>query len=299
MRILLFADVHFSVNSEPEDERWFPPQVARMSSQRAKEFLSRWDEKVAEAYKRFLARAREFGPYDLIVSLGDNTPGDNERGMLTEKARKQWDMFRQKLEESFLSVGKKFVWGDHDVGYLYKPSRGFPRIGLEKDLGMTKGSFEIAQKMLGPPWQMLHLGGFTFLLLNSSIIRTSRESPNLEIRDFFSKLVEEQNQFICQNLERTDKAILAIHDVRQLQYLRNVLAPYLQGQKIVLTLGGHFHLRLLGKIYAMKPFLRRLNLKIVPSSLGSMVLYGVLGKGGFCILELPDQNKHKLNYHWL
>ncbi|MEK7664962.1 MAG: metallophosphoesterase [Patescibacteria group bacterium] len=298
---MLFSDTHFSLASEPEDKVWWPFLVSKMPTKISKAYLATWDKRASSAYKNMLRDAKNLGPYDLIISLGDNIHGTNERGMVNKKARFTWNIFCQHLENSFSLVPKKFVWGGHDVGFFNRFVKILSQfklgwlLGAQNKSGMTKEAFKLARETMGPPWQSFILERFTFLLLNSEVIRASFDAPDLETKDFATRMIDEQFQFISDNLKPADKAIIVIHDPNVIRHLRNVIGS--NAKKVALTLAGHFHLPLIGKIFGLQPFLRKLNFKVVPSPLGLELPFGCIkSRYRFCTLEISG-GIFNFNYH--
>lgn len=301
MRILLFSDVHFATASEPEDKAWWPFLVSRMPNPLKRKYLASWDKKVSSCYDGMLYGAKKSGQYDLIISLGDNIHGTNEQGMMNRKARFTWDAFYQRLEDAFPLAPKKFVWGGHDVGFLNRFVKTLSRlkfgwlVGAKNKSCMRKEMFELAREVIGPPWESFIFEGFTFLLLNSEVIRVPNDAPDPESRDFGTNLAIQQFQFLSCNLEAAEKVILIIHDPNVIKCLGGVIKPHIK--KIVLTLAGHFHLSIIGNIFGIQPFLRELNFKIVPSPLGLELPFGCIqSRYRFCTLEISS-GEFNFSYH--
>jgi len=301
-RILLISDVHFSYESMESEQMWFPPHVTRMStSAKARKYLAYWDRVVDQGYRKMLCRAQKQGPFDLVISLGDNTPGTNERGLLTEKAQQRWGIFLSLLRDSFPNTPMRFVWGGHEVGYLHHRPWFLPRFfsperlmtGVAKKDGLTRESFQVVRTLVGPPWQEIKIAGVNIFLLNSEILHASRKSGTQGTRAFAEDQERQQADFLATRMAQTETAIIAVHDATQLKHLSHLIPV----EKVELTLAGHFHLPSLGELYSLLPQMWGWNLKVVPSPTGWMFPWGVIpSRNKFCVLRIGKDHEFCLRY---
>jgi predicted MPP superfamily phosphohydrolase len=332
IEVLLITDAHRSEESEEKEEKWFPEKIRKMPREKIKAYLNYWDALTRRAFQKLLREAKKQGSFDLIISLGDDTPGTNQMGLITEKAQREQQRYKELIANAFPETPKLFLWSDHGTGY------GDPITKLQ---GWEKGrmsieSFEAAEKFIGPKWFSRTIGGFMLLVPNSEIIRESKNPHNPE-QAFFIEKAKEQERFIRERLENTDnKVILLIHDPMQIRHLQKILEPH-RG-KIVLILAGHLHSPTIWKIYCflsktikairsfnisiptilkrtsrqqaigsiaqemaeMQKTIQSFNIKIIPAPWGGMAFPQqiVLGRGGFATMELND-GQVILKYHKL
>lgn len=299
-RILTFTDAHFSVDTKIEEARWWPPAERILPEKIANKYLQRIDSLTQECFYEMLSQASKLKPFDCIIGFGDGTPGTNQRGIITDKAMKERLRYREIIDEFFPKTEKRFLWGNHDTGFYSKSTSIF---SLGSQIGyMDKKSYNLAEKIIGPPWGSFRLDNFVFLLLNSEIIRASRrKKPVLPDRSFFNGQEKEQERFVEDVLNSsTDQVILAIHNPSKLKFLSSVLEKH--KDRICLTLAGHYHI-LFSRREKEREIRRELpwiKLEIIPNTWGGISennrLFG--GKGGFAVLE-PSNSSCKPEYHWL
>ena len=285
IKILLITDVHYSERSEEQEERWFPAKIKKMPKKKIDDYLKYWDGLTQRAFRKLLKKTKSQGPFDFLIDLGDGTAGTNQRGLVTKKAREERQKYDQLIARAFSGIRKYSLYGNHDIGY------SDILIQEKVDGRMSRESFDVAEKLIGPPWFSKTIEGFTLLFLNSEIIRSSTEKDNPD-QEFFIQKAKEQEKFIQECLKNTsDKIILLIHDPIQLKELEEILEPY--KKNIVLILAAHFHMPILWRIYRLHrtmKVIRSFNVKIVPAPWGGIGLPQkiIIGRGGFATLELSN-----------
>lgn len=278
-KILLVTDAHFSKKSELGEERWFP----RIAERKGKPYLKYWDNLTQIKFLKVLTSAKLLGPFDYFIDLGDSTPGINQRGLLNQRAIEERLEYQRLIDKSFPEIPKYYLWGDHDVGY--RSGKILEILGLGTKNGrMTKESFRVAEKIIGPPWKKISIGGYTILLLNSEIIREYKNSSDDK---FFKSMVKKQDEFIERELVNSEKIIILIHDPLLLLELKKMLLGY--QEKISMTISGHAHMGEAGKLYRIHPLMRTINLQVIPSPWGLGMPWGAVGQGGFGILEIKNK----------
>lgn len=297
IEILVFSDVHFSVNTKIEEARWYPPAERILPERIALKYLRRIDGQTQKCFYEMLSRASRLKLFDYIIDLGDGTPGTNQRGIITLKAVKERLLYQKIISEFFPETKRKFLWGNHDTGFY---SKSTAILSFNSQIGyMDKKNYDLAEKFIGSPWQSFELGNFVFLLLNSEIIRASRASVSPD-RSFFKEQEQKQEKFIEDVLSNgSGKIILAIHDPSKLKFILPILENY--KDRICLTLAGHYHALSQEQIRRRFPWGEKINFtKIIPNTWGGILEKHKLfnGKGGFAILELSD-GSIKLKYHCL
>jgi len=293
-RILIFSDAHFFRGADLKEKQGPLTLKERIA---LKIVLSLWPDRESlcqEYFQKMLDRVSELEPFSCLLDLGDATFGSNNQGLVTEQACRERETYNQMIEDNFPEVSKKFLWGNHDVGFRSRLSRIFDP-DYQKE-GLNKKSFLKSKDLIGPPWDTFEVGCFTFLLLNSEIIQASNQEDSHD-RSFFIKRAREQEKFIEDTLKNSsNQIILAIHDPSPLRCVWFLLKPY--HQRICLTLAGHHHTSFSGKLLqASSSIYRTLNLKIIPSPWPCAEKISKEG-GGFATLELSD-NSPQLEYHWL
>jgi len=293
IEILVFSDVHYSMDTRIEEARWWPPAERILPEKIALKYLQRIDGQTQKCFYAMLKQASSLASgsklFDCILELGDGTPGTNQRGIITQKAVEERLFYKKVIDNVFPGTKKKFLWGNHDTGFY---SKSTAIISLNSQIGyMSKKSYDSAKKFIGSPWQSFKLGNFVFLLLNSEIIRASRSAVSPD-RSFFKQQELKQEEFIKDVLNNcSEKIILAIHDPSKLEFLLPILKNH--KDRICLTLAGHYHALSQEQIRSKFPWGEKINFtKIIPNTWGGILERHKLfnGKGGFAILELSGDS---------
>jgi len=311
-RILIFADTHlFTKANEDQMEkeeklpigwrlflkvsnRWFGSEIEKNKMHQ-------------ESFRKMVKKIKELEKsgnlFDWLIDLGDATFGVYCQGLISPEARRERLAYNKLIEEAFpdKKLKKKFVWGNHDVGFQYDITRLF-NLGVWSK-GISRKSFKAAEELIGPTWEFFKVKNFNLLVLNSEIINAVKtiESIDSSERPFFVKKEEEQRNFIEKAFKEPGLFILMIHDPRQLKHLWSILEHH--SHRICLTLAGHLHSAAVGEVLKRHSNIyRKLNLKVIPSpwSWTNRVITKIIGKrsGGFAILELSE-HFFKLNHYWL
>ena len=308
-RILIFADTHLFIVADriqkekeenlPIGERlflkasdlWFGSEVEK--------------ERVhLESFQKMAKKIKELeksgNSFDWLVDLGDATFGSYNQGLVFPEARRERLVYNELIDETFpgKKAKKKFIWGNHDIGFQDSISRLFNLGSWNK--GISKKSFKAAERLIGPAWDFFKVKNCNFLMLNSEIIRAVKtiESIDSSERSFFIKKEEQQRNFIEKAFKEPGLFILMIHDPRQLKYLWPVLERY--SSRIHYTLAGHLHSAVSGeRLKKYSDIYRELKLEVIPSPWNG-VTTKITGKrsGGFAILELSEYSP-KLNRYLL
>ena len=200
IKILLITDVHYSERSEEQEERWFPAKIKKMPKKKIDDYLKYWDGLTQRAFRKLLKKTKSQGPFDFLIDLGDGTAGTNQRGLVTKKAREERQKYDQLIARAFSGIRKYSLYGNHDIGY------SDILIQEKVDGRMSRESFDVAEKLIGPPWFSKTIEGFTLLFLNSEIIRSSTEKDNPD-QEFFIQKAKEQEKFIQECLKNTSDKI--------------------------------------------------------------------------------------------
>jgi hypothetical protein len=313
-KIIILSDAHLYRNAcekkkEEERKEGKLPILEMLYMKVFKAFFEKWEGLAGEYFREMINKIYELklGPFSYFLGLGDTTDGSYNQGLITDEARQERLAYNQLINNSFSDNGleKKFLWGNHDTGFQDKLTKIF-NLGYWSK-GMSKESFQEAERLIGPAWDTFEVEGFIFLLLNSEIIRSSVliESIDPSERCFFMERKREQEDFVRRVLEENQnqgkkKIILAIHDSSQLKHIWFLLEPY--HQEICLTLAGHFHLssseRFFQRFYSIY---RKVNLRIITSLWpfgGDFIGRIIKEPGGFAVLELSDSS-FNLKTYWL
>ncbi|MDP3244211.1 MAG: hypothetical protein Q8M83_00965 [bacterium] len=276
------TDMHRSYSSRPEQQRWWPKHIANWPLERQMAYLNYWDKLTTKAFDLLLDQAKARGPYDFLLSLGDNTSGDDESGLLTPEAQGQFQNTQSILRDNFSGSKMLFAQGGHDCGY-----------NRARNLETVSQGFKKANELLGPSWQSVKIGEFTLIILNSEKLLAVARYPEPIRRN----LMMGQINFLASELQQTNgNIIMAIHNPAALNLLGSTLKY--NCQKIVLTLAGHLHLKFFNYPFYLVPLYRYIRTRIVPSPWGLATPWGAIGTGGFCVLVLKD-NHFRLQYHSL
>lgn len=312
-RILIFADTHLFTEEDslqkkkenlPIGERLF---VKFFKSSEEKKTWMRW-----QCFREMVRKVGEIwtteGSFSQLIDLGDATFGSYNQGLVSPETQDERRRYNETINTVFPGMKKNFVWGNHDVGFQNTISKMF-NLGYWSR-GISKRSFNAAEGLIGPAWNLFKIKGFNFLILNSEIVRAVNTIDSIDPSErlFFIEKEREQRAFIEKAFEienvledEDSEFILLIHDPTQLKYLWPVLEQYTS--RISLTLAGHFHfatsawiLKKYSRIY------RELNLKVVPSPwpYGNEIVKKVIDKdgGGFVTLGISDSS-FEINQHWL
>ncbi len=259
-RFIVFSDLHFFRGTDLKEKQGLLTLKERIAL-KILNFI--WPDKESlcqEYFWKMLDKASELEPFDYLLDLGDAIFGSNNQGLITEQDCQKRKIYNQMIDDGFPGVSKKFLSGNHDVGSQYWLSKIF-NPDYQKE-GLSKESFLKAKELIGPPWDTFEVEDFTFLLLNSEIIRASNRK-NSHDRHFFIEKAEQQEEFIEDTLkDASSQVILAIHNPLPLKYVWSLLKPY--HQRIRLTLAGHFHYHFPGELlWKLSPMYRSLNLKVI------------------------------------
>ena len=293
-RVLVIADPHYSTDSGLGDQKWDPNK-----KDLAQEFLDKWDIATQNGLRSALEAAKGYGPFDLVLSLGDNTPGHNERGIHTARAVEEYEKFRSVISEFFPEVPFKTALGNHELGYNYDTGaasrlllRAFNWMPVP-GAGINSSSLYICEDYVGPDFQVIPFGDWRILVVNTEIIRESKSGRHES--SFQAELegqVLRQYSRILDVIYRADpgKLILAGHDPK---VLAKEVYPLFKhyGRKPALTLAGHVHFRTMGLWHQIwRPGLK---LHVVPSTcreLGRLPRIKHKGfAGGFGLLEMGSE----------
>ena len=311
-RVLVFADTHLFTEADriqkekeknlPILERLFLKTSDRWFGSEAEKDRMHW-----EFFQRMVKKIKELekseGSFDWLIDLGDATFGSYNQGLISPEARKERLSYNELMDETFPDkrIKKKFVWGNHDVGFQDDISRLFNLGSWNK--GISKKSFKTAEKLIGPAWDFFKVSDFNVLMLNSEVIRAVNAIESIDSfeRSFFLEKKREQEVFIEKAFKESGPFILVIHDPRQLKHLWPVLEQH--SRRIRLTLAGHLHSVTSGKLLRRHSNVcDRLNLEVIPSPWpwANRVIRKVTGKegGGFAIFELSGHS-FKPNRYWL
>jgi len=311
-RILVIADTHL-LSKEDVTKKKILKEEGRLSFSEGlliNFFEGKGDWVRQQYFLEMVRRVNEIkrtnGPFSHLIDLGDATSGSNNQGLVSSGARKERREYNEKINTVFSGMKKRSVWGNHDVGF----QDWFTKIlNLGWSEGISIKSFNAAEEMTGPAWDIFKIKKFNFLILNSEIIRAVNTIGSIDYleRRFFIDKEKEQRNFIEEAFKETlkedkdSKFILLIHDPVKLESLWPILEPYTS--LIDLTLAGHLHFATSARILKKySRIYRELKLEVVPSPWpwGSWIVKQVTGRngGGFVTLEISDSS-FEINHHWL
>lgn len=301
-RILLFSDSHRGVESKLYEERWFPPFCNFFERIKGKlflpedlteKFLALFDNMTQDSFSKMLYEAEKSKPYDLILGLGNYTPGANESGMLTPKSRHQFFQFLSLLNSAF-SAKKILIWGCHDAGYRFKVGR---TIGTERG-ELSVGSFKVAEQLVGPPFGTFDIGPARFIYISTNLVRNVYpDSP-----DELKEARKNQEMFLFEQMKRCDRKplFLLLHDPTALP-LETDIIKYLYSfrEKITAIIHGHMHAEFSARITRIfysfyRKLCRDFRVICVPAPWG---MFGI-GKR-FMTMNLYDDGKYEIKRHKL
>lgn len=251
--LIVFSDAHFSVDSRIEEERWFPPQCrwldalehrAGIGENLVKRFLEWWDRKTQQGVSELISRAAAYQTVQAIISCGDETPGTNESGLVTEKAREESQEFSKRIKRAFPGIPFLRCWGGHDLGYHHPTTSKL--IGARG--GVTANSIQWAQTLISPSFQRLEIDPFTIILLNSEVYyhHSCRDTGAAGI---LRRMAEEQDTWLEETRKCAGRILLFIHDPAPLPHIARCFGK--NGcNKIAHSFCGHVHRRWVGSLLA-------------------------------------------------
>ena len=300
-KILFFSDPHYSVNSEIEEEKWFPPICAwlekiqkkfKLQANLVEKFLSFWDKLTQKKTELMFEKAFQSGPYDFIIGLGDYTPGTNESGMITEKSVEQFSAFNESFRSYFPLTKRLLVWGDHDVGYKFDVSgKTGIKIGSESG-GVSIKSVIRAQMFIGKMYGTEIINGARFIYLSTNLIRNVGENSSNELKI----LANSQMEYVVHELLESRPnyiTFLLVHDPTALK-LNGQIMNALEANGNAVIIHGHMHAgfsafmtKLFYSFY--RNLCKRFKVYVAPAPWG---MFGV--GGGFFILYLFEDGSYKI-----
>ena len=285
-KLLVLSDAHLSRNSKEDQMRWYPGIVKflkSISSFLVNLFLKFLDNQTQKCLHESISRIDK-NSYDLVVSLGDNTPGTNESGLITEAAAVEAAWFWEIIGKYFcFSGGRASVPGGHDLGY-----RG--PIGTKGAGGMTPESINANHEMHGSIYGCRQLtedvnfvwfAAEPFLAVGDrSVVGYTPEELH-STSSFIDEICIDQLAFLADCLERiranNKRVILAAHEaeVFTIPIVQELFDVFLGSKEFILaTLVGHYHYRWLGEFMQFKyekirEVFRKYKMQVIPSTWGS------------------------------
>lgn len=284
LRIGIFSDLHFSVDSQSAEHKWFPAiydLLARYSQRCAQSFLDFWDRLTCFWAAVSLTRLAQKGPFDFFVNCGDTTPGTDEEGMRSEKAiwqaRRAEELIRGHVGDGVIYTAP----GNHDLGY-------FSTIPGARCKGPSDESAQNYEELFGPLWQTTVVKGIRLVFLYSYLL-FRLEADFSEHPELLSRK-RDQERWLREELPKTVEPLLIfLHDPTILPRIFCHLEP-VRG-RIIQVVAGHVHSRFLGWILKWRyREWQRLPLQIVPAPWGWC---GLGRKGGSLILTIYGDNTVK------
>lgn len=280
LRIGLFSDLHYSIDSQPEEHKWFPAVydlLSRINISWAEKFLGFWD-KLTQRWAAVTLKKMGRQKVDFFINLGDTTPGIDEEGLTTNKA--VWQA-REALKRIQSFINEKPVYhvpGNHDVGYF----SNFP--GAQRK-GPSDISCQNHEAIFGPAWQMVVVKGIRFVFLYSYLL--SKPASEFACQPYLQELKQAQEGLLRWGLRQTTEPIvICLHDPNVLLQIYPWLESY--HYRIICAIAGHVHSSLLG--YLLKKYYcqwQELNVQIVPSPWGWC---GIGKKGRGMVLEVESDD---------
>lgn len=294
--ILLFSDSHYSINSLLSEEKWFPPVCAVLEKillgRLAEKFLRFWDQTTQRAFTRMIDLIPFYGPYTNVFGLGDYTPGTNESGMVTGKARMQFFSFIRKLG-CRIHCPDILVWGDHDAGYRFSAGK---IIGTEQG-GLSEKSVATASELIGPPFGSIEIGSARFIYISTNLVRNVDNNSSWKLR----KLKIAQESFLANQLNNAKNKLvfLLLHDPTALgkeTAVRKIIDSH--RKKVTAIIHGHLHAEFSRCLTMLSPvywgLCREYKAILVPAS------WGVMGiGGGFKVLSIGQDGSYHFEKHSL
>lgn len=280
LRIGLFSDLHYSIDSQPEEHKWFPAVydlLSRINISWAEKFLGFWD-KLTQRWAAVTLKKMGGQKVDFFINLGDTTPGIDEEGLITNKA--VWQA-REALKRIQSFTNEKPVYhvpGNHDIGYF----SNFP--GAQRK-GPSDISCQNHEALFGPVWQTKVVKGIRLVFLYSyPLIRPESE---FEDQPYLRKIKKDQEMFLKYKLaETTEPLILFLHDPLALLKIYPRLKPF--QYRLICVVAGHVHSSLLGRLLKWRyKELRELKAVVVPSPWGWC---GIGKKGRGMVLEVESDD---------
>lgn len=284
LRIGLFSDLHYSVDSRPEEHKWFPTiynLLAKFSQKWADGFLRFWD-RLTQYWANAVLQKLSREQVDFFVSLGDVTPGINEEGMKEEKAV---DQARQARGLITWCLGQNkpiyFIPGGHDIGYFCKLPGGQEK--FPSDI-----SCKNYESIFGATWQIGIVKDIRLIFLYSYLL--CRPASDFSAHPYLAQLKARQERWLKHKLgEAGEPIILFLHDPWTLLRIYPLLEPH--RHKIICTVVGHIHSRFIFRLLKLyHSEWRELKVQMVPAPWGWC---GIGRKGGGAIIEVESDGQYR------
>lgn len=297
--VLIFSDLHHSP-SHLDEVKWLLIRVKRLQRMfkffglekwLAKTISDYWREKRDNYVHQALAEIAENGPFDLVISLGDQTHDSGSRGLVSERTK---DAARQIKKIIKKLLGKKGepptvpakelenerlveVPGNHDTGWSDATNLAFIT-GDWVAGGPSLESLKTFEEIHGPLCGFKKIHGYLFIWLNSECFLIK---PSSRVTSEQRTLLEEQKkiqlEFLNKTLAKNDEPVfLLLHDSGALlcSELRAALKVSRESKRLVATLCGHIHARWLYRLYLLFAnwqlwwWARKHRVQIIPSIWG-------------------------------
>jgi len=274
---LLIADGHFSLKlcpTEVEAIRRIAVGLIGKEKPLAKKIVQHYEHQRLSHMWAALRQAEIAGPYQGLVSLGDNLHDWDNLGLDCEIKVQEAMLFKQRLLEIFCLHGQKQVWvpGNHDLGYL---NCSWSMLGPTLP---PPDNFANFQNIFGPVYGQENLSDyFTMIWLSTvhaEVLIAKPGSLSDEQLDSLVKRQQEELAFLETTLEKLDgKFLLGIHDPGSFlsPQLTAILNRHLD--KLAGSFTGHLHaewLLKLAKLYrpSFRAAFNRYKVQFIPSIWG-------------------------------
>jgi hypothetical protein len=301
-RGLLYSDVHLSIDSTIEQERWYPPICTALQKIEGSlflpnnlvgRFLAAFDRVTRESLENLLRTSYKQGPYDYAVGFGDYVAGDNESGMVNGSAN-DYAFFKSRFDSFFGNLLSLRVWGDHCAGYRFDVSKRVGvKIGTEKG-GISFKSVGVARSLIGEPFGIRIFPGATFVYMSTNLLR----NVNAESEEELQELKKQQLDFLKTTLNLSGSIFLCMHDPTALPLDKELVKLLYDCQKNIRgIIHGHMHSKYArGIVLLTYPFYEKLcrdfSVELVPSP------SGMFGAGsGFKVLNTYNDGTYAIEKH--
>jgi len=239
-KVIFTADAHWGEKKYDEaTQSKFKPQDQRVEPDIPD---ANWVDKVFDRYRRgnerrfelLLREVQKVGNVDYLFFGGDMVSGYGERGLSGPNSQEAIREFKAVVDRFISSnVSKKYVAGDHELGY-YLPWSWDEKGGInEKAIEMFEGNFNEL-------FYTFQEGQYKFIILSSDL---ELVTPGMRgATDGVLKKKKEQQEFYkdtISEMQRDEKIVLMMHDPDALNPMFSFLEQHLA--KMEKTIVGHHH----------------------------------------------------------
>jgi len=307
-KYLMLSDGHFSFKLCPAEIEAILRSTVNLlgeDSWLASRIIEHYDKQRLEHMWSAFTKAETFGPFDGLISLGDNFYDWDNLGLDSIAKLDEAKELKHRLLDHFSLHDKRHVWvpGNHDLGYL---NCTFASCGPSYP---PEKNFSCYRDIYGPTYGVKQLNDYYSAVWLSTVhIETLTAKPDKTDDEKLEFLVAQQHEeleFLDETLENIEgRFFFGIHDPGSFlsPQLSAILNRHLD--KLAGSFTGHLHaewLLKLAKIYrpSFRPAFHRYKVQFIPSIWGIVLPFFFWSTGaGWAELNLNGE-RAELTQHML